>query len=151
MTRNNTVYVEVRGSVAELVMNRPEVLNAKNWQMANDFHAALDELEAAPQLRVVVVTGKGGTFSTGIDLEALSEGQLKIDWFRRFDEAVRRLEQLEALTIAKIRGYAVGGGLWSLWVATFGSRRRTHSSACRLFWKRLFPEWASTVCHGSLV
>jgi enoyl-CoA hydratase len=111
MTRSNTVYLEKRGSVAELVMNRPEVLNAKNWQMADDFHLALDELEAAPDVRVVIVSGKGGSFSTGIDLDALSAGELKIDWFRRFDEGVRRLEQLEVLTIAKIRGYAVGGGL----------------------------------------
>ena len=111
MTRNSTVYLETRGSVAELVMNRPEVLNAKNWQMADDFHAVLDELEAAPHVRVVIVTGKGGSFSTGIDMNALAAGELKIDWFRRFDEAVRRLEQLDALTIAKVRGYAVGGGL----------------------------------------
>ncbi len=94
MTRSNTVYLEKRGCVAEMVMNRPEVLNAKNWQMADDFHAVLDELEASSELRVVVVTGKGGSFSTGIDMNALSAGELKIDWFRRFDEAVRRLEQL---------------------------------------------------------
>jgi enoyl-CoA hydratase/carnithine racemase len=111
MTRGNTVYLERRGKVAELVMNRPEVLNAENWQMAHDFHAVLDELEAASDLRAVVVTGQGRAFSSGIDLKALSLGEQKIDWFRCFDEAIRRLEQLEALTVAKIRGYAIGGGL----------------------------------------
>src|SRR5262245_9835014 len=109
--RANTVYLERRGNIAELVMNRPEVLNAENWQMAIDLHAALDELEAAGDIRAVIVTGSGRAFSSGIDLNALSAGELKIDWFRSFDEAIRRLEQLDALTVAKIRGYALGGGL----------------------------------------
>jgi enoyl-CoA hydratase len=111
MTRGNTVYLERRGNVADLVMNRPEVLNAENWQMAHDFHAVLDELEAANDVLAVVVSGKGRAFSSGIDLKALSAGEQSIEWFRRFDEAIRRVEQLDALTVAKIRGYAIGGGL----------------------------------------
>jgi enoyl-CoA hydratase len=111
MTRSNTVLLEKRGNIAELVMNRPEVLNAENWQMAHDFHAALDELEASEEVRAVIVTGAGRAFSSGIDLKALAAGELGIEWFRSFDEAVRRLEQLSALTVAKIRGYAIGGGL----------------------------------------
>jgi enoyl-CoA hydratase/carnithine racemase len=109
--RSNAIYLERRGDIAELVMNRPEVLNAENWQMAHDFHAALDELEKASDVRAVVVTGQGSSFSSGVDLRALSAGELKIDWFRSFDEAMLRLERLDALTVAKIRGYAIGGGL----------------------------------------
>jgi enoyl-CoA hydratase/carnithine racemase len=97
--------------MADLVMNRPEVLNAENWQMAHDFHDALDEIAKSPDIRAVVVTGSGRSFSSGIDLKALSTGQLEVEWFRSFDQAVRRLEQLDALTVAKIRGYAIGGGL----------------------------------------
>lgn len=111
MKRASTVYLEKRGNVAELVLNRPEVLNAENWQMAHDFHACLDELEAAKDVAAVIVSGRGRAFSSGIDLKALAAGELKIDWFRSFDEAIRRLEQLDALTVAKIRGYAIGGGL----------------------------------------
>jgi len=111
MTRSNAVYIERRGHIAELIMNRPEVLNAENWQMAHDFHAALDEIEKSSGIRAVVVSGQGRSFSSGVDLRALSSGDLKIGWFRRFDEAMRRLEQLDALTVAKIRGYAIGGGL----------------------------------------
>ena len=111
ITRTGAVYLEKRGNLAELVMNRPEVLNAENWQMARDFHAALDEIEKSKDIRAVIVSGEGRAFSSGIDLKALSAGELKIDWFRHFDEAIRRLEQLDALTVAKIRGYAIGGGL----------------------------------------
>lgn len=111
MTRTNAIYLEVRGNVAELVMNRPEVLNAENWQMAHDFHAALDQLEASPDIRAVIVRGAGRSFSSGVDLKALAAGDLKLDWFRSFDEAMLRLERLDALTVARIRGYAIGGGL----------------------------------------
>jgi enoyl-CoA hydratase/carnithine racemase len=109
--RSGAIYLEKRGHIADLVMNRPEVLNCENWQMAHDFHTALDQLEKSPEIRAVVVSGAGRSFSSGIDLKALSAGQLEIDWFRSFDQAIRRLEQLEALTVARIRGYAIGGGL----------------------------------------
>jgi enoyl-CoA hydratase len=111
MNAARVVCLEKKGSVAELTLNRPEVLNAENWQMAHDLHAALDELEKAADISAMVLSGAGRSFSSGVDLKALSRGELKIDWFRSFDEAMRRIEQLDALTIAKIRGYAIGGGL----------------------------------------
>ena len=111
MTRTSTVCLERRADHAEIVFNRPEMLNAANWQWVEDLHDVLSELEAAQDLRAVVVSGKGSSFSTGIDLKSLSAGELQIDWFRRFDEAMRRMELLNVLTIAKIRGYAIGGGL----------------------------------------
>lgn len=107
----SAVHLERRGTTVELILNRPEVLNAENWTMADDFHAALDELEAGPDVRAVIVTGKGRAFSSGIDLRSLAAGEIKTGWFERIDEALRRLELLDALTIAKIRGYALGGGL----------------------------------------
>ena len=106
-----SVYLERRGDIAQLVLNRPAVLNAENWDMAHAFHAALDALEKATEIRAVVVTGQGRSFSSGVDLRALSAGELGIEWFRSFDQAMRRLEHLDALTVAKIRGYAIGGGL----------------------------------------
>ena len=111
LTRSEAVYLEKRGHLAELILNRPAVLNAENWQMAEAFHAVLDELEKAKEIRAVVVTGAGRSFSSGVDLRALAAGELGIAWFRSFDEAMRRLEQLHALTVAKMRGYAIGGGL----------------------------------------
>lgn len=106
-----TVYLRKDQHLAELVMNRPEVLNAQDWQVMREFHQALDEVEQSAEIRALVVTGAGRAFSTGIDLRALSTKQIGFEWFRCFDEAVRRLEQLAILTVAKIRGYAIGGGL----------------------------------------
>jgi enoyl-CoA hydratase/carnithine racemase len=106
-----TVLLEKRGAIAEVVLNRPEILNAEDWAMAHDFHAVLDDLERSKEIRAVIVSGAGRAFSSGIDLRELSKGKLAIDWFRSFDLAMRRVEQLDALTVAKIRGYAIGGGL----------------------------------------
>ena len=111
MPRTAAVCLEKQGSIAALTLNRPEVLNAENWPMAHDLHAALDELEKAAEIGAVILSGAGRSFSSGVDLNALSRGELKIDWFRSFDQAMRRIEQLDALTVAKIRGYAIGGGL----------------------------------------
>lgn len=111
MEQSKTVLLEKNGGIAELVLNRPEVLNAENWQLVNDLHRALDEVESDSGLNAVIISGAGRSFCSGIDLKALSAGEIKIDWFRRTDEAVRRLECLNALTVAKIRGYAIGGGL----------------------------------------
>jgi enoyl-CoA hydratase/carnithine racemase len=111
LTKSDAVYLDERGEIAELVLNRPEVLNAEDWAMAHAFHRALDRLEKNKDRRAVIVRGEGRAFSSGVDLKALSEGVLDIEWFRAFDEAIRRLEQLDALTVAKIRGYALGGGL----------------------------------------
>jgi enoyl-CoA hydratase/carnithine racemase len=111
MTQTNAVRLQIHDRVAELTLNRPEVLNAENWQMANDLHAALDELERNAGVGAVVVTGAGRAFCSGIDLKALAAGEIDLPWFRHTDAAVRRLEQLDAITVAKIRGYAIGGGL----------------------------------------
>src|SRR5262249_7834001 len=108
---SSAVCLERRGAIAEITLNRPEVLNAENWAMARELHAVLDELYASKEIRAVIVTGRGRAFSSGVDLKALANGELGIEWFRSFDEAMLRIERLDALTVAKIRGYAIGGGL----------------------------------------
>lgn len=106
-----TFKLEIEGQVAELMMTRPEVLNAANWDWMRDLHQALDIIEAADDLRAVIITGEGRCFSTGIDLRALSVGEIEIDWFRSWERAMHRIELLQPVTIARMQGYAIGGGL----------------------------------------
>jgi enoyl-CoA hydratase/carnithine racemase len=106
-----TIDLELNETRAEVNFNRPEVLNAANCQWMDDLHAVLDELEAADRLRLVIFSGRGRAFSTGIDLKALSRGEIQIGWFRLWEEAMRRIEMLQAVTIARVNGYALGGGL----------------------------------------
>jgi len=106
-----TIDLELTESRAEINFNRPEVLNAANCQWLDDLHEVLDQLEAADRLHVAIFSGRGRAFSTGIDLKALSRGEIQIGWFRLWEEAMRRIELLQAVTIARVNGYALGGGL----------------------------------------
>lgn len=53
---------------AVLYLNRPEKLNAMNWSYWRDLPLAVDQLEADPQVRVVIIAGRGKSFSVGIDV-----------------------------------------------------------------------------------
>ena len=53
---------------AILYFNRPEKLNAMNWSFWQDLPKVIDELESDPTVRVVIITGRGKSFSVGIDV-----------------------------------------------------------------------------------
>ena len=106
-----TIDLQMTETRAEILFNRPEILNAANNQWIDDLHSILDEVEAAAGLRVLIMAGRGRAFSTGIDLKALSRGEIQIGWFRQWEQAMRRIEMLQPVTIARVHGYALGGGL----------------------------------------
>jgi enoyl-CoA hydratase/carnithine racemase len=109
--RTETVQLSITGSTAAVMLNRPEVLNAANAQWMQDLNRVVDELEKVKGLRVVVMAGAGTSFCTGIDLHALATGEIGIEWFSLWEDTLRRLEMLEAITLAKLHGYVLGGGL----------------------------------------
>lgn len=69
------VLVERRGPVMIITMNRPEVRNAVNHAMAIGLEKACDAFEADPDVRVAVLTGADGYFSSGMDLKAMARGE----------------------------------------------------------------------------
>jgi enoyl-CoA hydratase/carnithine racemase len=109
--RGRTFKIKIEDRRADIIMTRPQVLNAANWDWINDLHEALDEVEAMDDLRAAVISGEGRSFSTGIDLKSLALGEIKTDWFRSWERAMRRIELLRPITIARMHGYAIGGGL----------------------------------------
>jgi enoyl-CoA hydratase/carnithine racemase len=68
-----TLEVERRGHVGWLVFNRPEVLNAMNLTMAYELAQAWKELESDDDVRVIVNTGRGRGFQTGVDVREVSD------------------------------------------------------------------------------
>ena len=54
--------------VAHLYLNRPAARNAMNWSYWRDLPLIVKELEADPEVRVVIVAARGKSFSTGLDL-----------------------------------------------------------------------------------
>lgn len=69
------VLVEARDGVQIITINRPEAKNALNLEVATAVAAAIDELDASDELRVGVLTGAGGVFSSGMDLKAFLAGE----------------------------------------------------------------------------
>ncbi len=106
-----TMRVEVNGSLGRLRLNRPEALNAANWAWVNDLVTATDYLAQSLEAHVVIVSGEGRAFCSGLDVKELARGNLSLDWFATWERGVVALSNLDAITIAAVQGYCLGGGL----------------------------------------
>lgn len=111
----NEVEVRVTGHRADLVLRRPDVLNAMNWDLFDSLTAAADEL-AVSSVRVVVVSGEGRSFSSGIDTASFGnvsggEGTTPQDMIARAQAGFRKIAALPMPTVAAIKGHALGAGL----------------------------------------
>ncbi len=70
------VIVERHGDRVQVIrLNRPHVKNAINAAVARGVAAAIDEAQAADEIRVVILTGSGGVFSSGMDLKSFLTGE----------------------------------------------------------------------------
>lgn len=114
--------VERRSKVGWLWLDRPEKHNALAADMWSDLPAAVGELTADPEVRVVVVAGKGPTFTVGIDLEMLmtigpegrSEAETKQALYReikRLQDSMSALAECPRPVIAAVHGYCLGAGI----------------------------------------
>jgi enoyl-CoA hydratase len=99
---------EVRGHVLIVVLNRPHAKHAFNLALATALSEALDLLDEDPALRVGVLTGSGGTFSSGADLKALLRGERGYTEKRGGFGIMKRPP--EKPLVAAVEGYAVAGG-----------------------------------------
>jgi enoyl-CoA hydratase/carnithine racemase len=114
------LLVERRGPVGWLVNNRPDQLNAMNAAMRDEFAVAWKELDADPEVRVIVHTGAGRAFQTGVDVaEIASDGQ----GMQRYRQSVEDWDlhftswhqQVWKPVITAVNGICCGGGFH--WVA----------------------------------
>ncbi|MEV4670835.1 enoyl-CoA hydratase-related protein [Actinomadura sp. NPDC049382] len=113
MTPNEeTVLRERRGPVLLLTLNRPERLNAWNDELERRYFALLDEAEADPEVRAIVVTGAGRGFCGGADLDVLAQVSAA-DEVRPVERPRPRTFPLTVRKplIAAINGAAAGLGL----------------------------------------
>ena len=106
-----TMRCEVEGPLGRLRLNRPEALNAANWAWVQDLVKATEYLAGAAGVRVVIVSGEGRAFCSGLDVKELSEGHLTKEWFATWERGVLALANLNAVTVAAVQGYCLGGGL----------------------------------------
>lgn len=111
-----TLEIELKGPVATLWMNRPEVHNAFNAQLIADLTGACRQLDADDSVRVVVLAGRGKSFSAGADLnwmKAAAEASQEDNFAdaMRLAGMLRTLAEMTKPTIARVHGAALGGGM----------------------------------------
>jgi enoyl-CoA hydratase len=104
------VEYEVHGHVAILTINRPEARNAVNGAVASGMEAAIDKLEADPDVWIGVLTGNGPAFSAGADLKAVSTGEGGALGTERGGFAGIVSRQRTKPIIAAVDGPALAGG-----------------------------------------
>ena len=102
------VLVERRGAVQVITLNRPQTKNALNLAVAKGVAAAVDELDASDDLRVGILTGAGGNFSSGLDLRAFLAGENPALSGRGLCGIVQTPPRKPL--IAAVEGWALAGG-----------------------------------------
>ncbi|MFD1512354.1 enoyl-CoA hydratase-related protein [Halomarina rubra] len=113
----DAVLLDIEAEVATLTLNRPDMRNAITHEVSNAMLDALDEVEDS-DARALVVTGSGGSFSAGGDINAMMarmSGQATLaESVRRIHQdtsrAIERVATFHLPTVAKIDGVAFGAG-----------------------------------------
>jgi enoyl-CoA hydratase/carnithine racemase len=109
-----------RPDIAVVTLNRPEKLNALSRELVETLHATIDDIAANDECRVVVLTGAGRGFCSGLDLtdpdSASAGGGLEFPrsgmrWQERIANLTAKIHRLRQPVIAAVNGPAYGGGL----------------------------------------
>ncbi len=116
----STVTVERQGAVGTVWLNRPERRNALNQVALEEIADVFGSFDRAFDLRVVVLGGRGPSFCSGADLKdppgvsKMADPAISVRERRWLSElgtrAIEAIERLDAITIARVQGHAIGGG-----------------------------------------
>jgi 2-(1,2-epoxy-1,2-dihydrophenyl)acetyl-CoA isomerase len=115
MTKYKKVIFTVEEHVATLIMNRPEKLNALDYEMGEEMKSVVDKVKADDDARVLIITGAGRAFSAGGDVQShpvihAKNRQELLQEIRNSQELILKLRSLEKPVIASVNGIAFGVG-----------------------------------------
>ena len=118
MTDLTILYTDL-GSIAQVTLNRPQALNSFTPEMHHDLWRVLDQAEANPAIRALVITGAGRGFCAGADLASFdfTPGPNLVERAdpgptieNNFNVTARRLHSLRMPTVCAVNGVAAGAG-----------------------------------------
>jgi enoyl-CoA hydratase/carnithine racemase len=113
MTYEKVIVTKGQNYVAELTLNRPDHLNTFDSPMAEELYQALLELDADPQVRVVLLKGAGKAFCAGIDVNELA-GKSALEyreWIERMERPLVAISKMKKPVIAQLHGVAAANGM----------------------------------------
>src|SRR5579864_3246808 len=110
----NTIQLAYEGGVATITLNRPEKRNAISFDLIDDLLRALDAVAKSDAI-ILIITGAGKAFSSGMDLDNLKAllGRTPDENLRDSETMVRlfrSLYEFPKVTIAAVNGAAIAGG-----------------------------------------
>ncbi len=111
---------KLSSTISTITLNRPERLNAMTFELVGQLHDALDEVGADTDCKVVILTGAGRAFCSGLDLRDFGRPPAAgehprinkaIDGQAFMSNLTVHLRQTPQIVIAAVNGAAFGGGL----------------------------------------
>ncbi len=151
MSKQPHLIVDKQGHVVTVTMNRPEARNAMDLEMLARLADAWDMIDGDDDVRVAILTGAGGHFSSGSDLKQMHNPP-DDEWRARFKEnpdlqwkSFLRHYRLKKPLIAAVEGYALAGGTEILQATDIRVAAETATFGVSEARLGLFPMGGSTV------
>lgn len=107
-----TVIIERKDHIANLILNRPEELNILNTQLAEEINSALLELEADSEVYAIIIKGAGRAFCAGIDVKEFLD-KTTLEYHTHipvYDLGMKTIAAMTKPVIAQVHGYATAAG-----------------------------------------
>jgi enoyl-CoA hydratase len=122
MAHQDAVQLDIKDSIATVMLNRPDALNAFNHEVLLGLQRQAQAIKENPGVRVVIMTGAGDkAFSAGLDLKMVASGSDPMDIFPSYRQGYDALYSLKMIftvyedlaipVIAAINGYCLGAAL----------------------------------------
>ena len=111
---SNSIELKIENNVAWISLNRPEVFNSFNREMALSLQDKLDECNNNQAVRAIVLTGNGKAFCAGQDLKEVTDPELNPGFRKILEEhynpIIQKIRTIEKPIIAAVNGVAAGAG-----------------------------------------
>src|SRR5690348_6140490 len=104
----STISVVLQKNLARITLNNPP-LNVITPVMMDELTQALAEIELIPDISVIVIDGKGSSFSAGVVIAAHTSDNVEA-MLSRFHAVIRAVMNSKKITLSKVRGNCLGGG-----------------------------------------
>ncbi len=111
---SNSIELKIENNVAWISLNRPEVFNSFNREMAFLLQKILDNCENDSNVRAIVITGNGKAFCAGQDLKEVTDPELNPGFRKILEEhynpIIQKIRNIEKPIIGAVNGVAAGAG-----------------------------------------
>lgn len=111
---NNSILLKIENKVAYITLNRPEVFNSFNREMALSLQSIMDDCETNNDVRAIVLSGNGKAFCAGQDLKEVTDSDLNPGFKKILEEhynpIITRIRSIKKPVIAAVNGVAAGAG-----------------------------------------